>query len=185
MSRKITIASALALAGVLSAASPVVASAGGPLLSGYGGPGAGEQAIIGSTLLNGPRGGAGSGGSPGSGRFTGTSQAGSGGTASNGSGGAQASASGSTGGSAGGGSAGSPANTAKKDSGVSRADRIAGTLAGGAKANPYVYPTTLRAASADSPVLGISGGDALLIVATIATLTLIGALTIRLARLQR
>jgi hypothetical protein len=43
------------------------ALAGGPLLSGYGGPGAGAQAIIGGTLLNGPKGGpgGGSGGSPG------------------------------------------------------------------------------------------------------------------------
>ncbi len=33
------------------------ALASGPLLSGYGGPGAGAQAIIGGTLLNGPGGG--------------------------------------------------------------------------------------------------------------------------------
>jgi hypothetical protein len=37
---------------------PVSAQAGS-LLSGYGGPGAGNQAILGSTLLNGPRGGGG------------------------------------------------------------------------------------------------------------------------------
>ncbi len=51
----------------LSAIPAPAALAGGPLLSGYGGPGAGAQAILGGTLLNGPKGGpgGGSGGSPG------------------------------------------------------------------------------------------------------------------------
>ena len=66
MNRNIRIASALALAGFLAALAPLAAYAGSPLLSGYGGPGAGEQAIVGSTLIGGPRGGAGSGGSLGS-----------------------------------------------------------------------------------------------------------------------
>jgi hypothetical protein len=38
---------------------------GSSLLSGYGGPGQGNQAILGSALLNGPRGGSGNGGSAG------------------------------------------------------------------------------------------------------------------------
>ncbi len=41
-------------AGARRALRPRGALAGGPLLSGYGGPGAGAQAIIGGTLLNGP-----------------------------------------------------------------------------------------------------------------------------------
>jgi cobalamin biosynthesis Mg chelatase CobN len=47
------------------------ASRAGSLLSGYGGPGEGNQAILGSALLNGPSGGG--GGSGGSGRTAGTS----------------------------------------------------------------------------------------------------------------
>src|SRR5580692_5124645 len=57
-----------ALASLALFAIPAPAAlAGGPLLSGYGGPGAGAQAIIGGTLLNGPKGGSGggSGGGPG------------------------------------------------------------------------------------------------------------------------
>jgi hypothetical protein len=46
---------------ILLAVHAPVALAGGPLLSGYGGPGAGAQAIIGGTLLNGPGGGSGGG----------------------------------------------------------------------------------------------------------------------------
>jgi len=51
MKRPLTAAVAL-LADLSIAAAPVHAS---PLLSGYGGPGAGSQAILGATLLNGPR----------------------------------------------------------------------------------------------------------------------------------
>ncbi len=69
MTRKIWISSALALATALLVLAPTTAFAGSPLLSGYGGPGAGEQAILGSTLIGGSRGGgaSGSGGSGGSG----------------------------------------------------------------------------------------------------------------------
>jgi hypothetical protein len=44
-------------------AAPAVAQAD-PLLSGYGGPGQGNQAILGSALLNGPSGGSSGGGGP-------------------------------------------------------------------------------------------------------------------------
>ena len=50
---------ALALPAFLQA--PASAHAN-PLLSGYGGPGQGSQVLLGSTLLNGPRSGGGSGG---------------------------------------------------------------------------------------------------------------------------
>jgi hypothetical protein len=60
-SHHLTIAGALwALVLAVSALAPTAALAG-PLLSGYGGPGVGNQAILGSALLNGPSGG-GSGG---------------------------------------------------------------------------------------------------------------------------
>ncbi len=67
MTRKIWISSALALAAATLVLAPTTAFAGSPLLSGYGGPGAGEQAILGSTLIGGSRGGgaSGSGGSGG------------------------------------------------------------------------------------------------------------------------
>ena len=67
MHQKISIVSALtltlALVAILCVSVPTVALAGSPLLSGYGGPGTGEQAILGSTLVGGPGGGSGSGGS--------------------------------------------------------------------------------------------------------------------------
>ncbi len=59
MSRKSKIAPALTLTCLVLAAAPVAAFASSPLLSGYGGPGAGAQAIIGSTLSGGSSGGAG------------------------------------------------------------------------------------------------------------------------------
>src|SRR5436190_2536976 len=58
MKRPLTAAVAL-LADLSIAAAPVHAS---PLLSGYGGPGAGSQAILGATLLSGPRSHGGRGG---------------------------------------------------------------------------------------------------------------------------
>src|SRR5450755_4896336 len=47
------------LAGLMTVAPSSVFA--GPLLGGYGGPGAGNQAILGSALLNGPPGGGGTG----------------------------------------------------------------------------------------------------------------------------
>ncbi len=60
MRRNRIILGTLALLALLAVPAPA-ALAGGPLLSGYGGPGAGAQAIIGGTLLNGPKGGSGGG----------------------------------------------------------------------------------------------------------------------------
>ncbi len=96
MTRKIWISSALALATAMLVLAPMPAFAGSPLLSGYGGPGAGEQAVIGSTLIGGSRGG-GAGGSSGSGGSggaglpgpAGASTSASGGTSSTGSGSAR------------------------------------------------------------------------------------------------
>ena len=163
MNRKIRIAPALALAGALFASVPAVASPVGPLLSGYGAPGAGEQAIIGSALLNGPRGGTGSGGSPSSGGSSGTSGGGS-------------SEALSTGGSS------ASAGAAGRGRHVSRAGRGGGPQ--GASPGAYLYSSSPRSSSVDSPVLGFSGGDLMLLAGIIATLTLVGTLTIRLTRVQ-
>jgi hypothetical protein len=57
-----TVAPIFVLLAALAAAAPAVAQAN-PLLSGYGGPGVGNQAILGSALLNGG-GGAGGGSGP-------------------------------------------------------------------------------------------------------------------------
>src|SRR2546430_7195651 len=46
---------------LLAAALLAPSASAGPLLSGYGGPGGGNQAILGSGLLNGPGSGGGSG----------------------------------------------------------------------------------------------------------------------------
>ncbi len=65
MKRQRTIVSHSPCSRVRPRSLPAAALAGAPLLSGYGGPGAGAQAILGATLLNGP--GSGSSGSGSSG----------------------------------------------------------------------------------------------------------------------
>jgi hypothetical protein len=179
MNCKIRIAAALALTGLLTAATPLTAFAGSPLLSGYGGPGAGEQSIVGSTLLNAPHGGGGSGGSPGTGGSAGTSNgpgaSTSGGTTSNGQGVGLTGAAG---------SAGSSTSTDAGNAGrASRSGPSSGTQVN--RANAYVYPSSLSSTPADTPALGISSGDVFPLIGMIATLALIGAITLRLARLQR
>jgi hypothetical protein len=164
MNRKIRIASALALAGFLSASAPMAASAGSPLLSGYGGPGAGEQAIVGSTFLGGPHGGASSGGA--------------------GLGGLGGTLSGAGNSTPTGGRTGSGGSSSARRSPASGGASQAGAKLGRAGTSAFVYPSSLRFASASSPALGISGGDLVLLAAIIATLALVGTLTIRLARLQ-
>lgn len=182
----------LALAGFLCMSVSPPASAG-PLLSGYGAPGGGEQAIIGSALLGGPHGGSGAGGSSGSGGSQGSrgasrggSSGNSGGTASNGSGRGREGASGSTGGTVvpSGRAAGSN-GSAGRDGSASHIRVNAGPRPQTAGTAVYVYPTSLRLASADSSALAISGGDLLALIAAIACLSLVGVLTARLVRLQR
>jgi hypothetical protein len=181
MDRKIRIATALALVltGAIGVSVPATALAGSPLLSGYGGPGAGEQAILGSTLLKGPSGGSSSGGSSGSGGSSNSgSSTGTGATAAD-----EAAPTRATGGS-------TPSSQGSKraettghtgSSPLRQTDRKSLARAG---ASAYVYPTTLRLASDDTPVLGISGTNLIVLAGTIATLALLGVLTIRLGRLQ-
>ncbi|MGA9874542.1 MAG: hypothetical protein WBQ21_01910 [Solirubrobacteraceae bacterium] len=189
MNRILRIASTLALASFVSVLAPAVAAAGSPLLSGYGGPGGGEQSILGSALL----GGAGPDGSSGSGGSGGAGSGGSAATTSGGSGTGLARAgepaeglgSAGTGGTGAGGAASRPGGGSTSNRGGAHTGRNAGTPAHGAGARAYVSPSSLRLASADSSALEISGGDVLLLVATIATLGLVGVLTIRWGRLQQ
>jgi hypothetical protein len=174
MNRKNRIASAMALVGVLAAVAPVSVYAGSPLLSGYGGPGAGEQAIVGSTLLGGPRGGAGSGGSSGLGAGGGNGSSGGGNGSSSGSNVAG------TGGT-------SPSDSG---SGSSKAASRRASQAGGsagiqpAQARAYVYPSVPASAQGDSSVIGISLGDVFPMIAVAAMIAVVGVLTVRLSRLQ-
>ncbi len=156
----------------LSAAVPAVADAGS-LLSGYGGPGQGNQAILGSALLNGRAGGGGStgGGSTGGGSLT----AGTGG----GEGAVGSRASEARTGAAGGGPA--PKSTGReKHINNSRVG-----AASGAGSHPYRGTSGSAASRAQvggSQTLGFSGGDALYIFLAVGALGVTAAFTRRLAR---
>lgn len=189
MKRKIRIASALALAGSLAALAPTAASATSPLLSGYGGPGAGEQTIVGSTHLGGPSGGGSAGGGStgghGAGATGGASESGD--AAPNSSGGAPSGAGGATftkGGATSGGTLSGRTGSVGKPTARPRAGGGGILHVGRAGTSAFVYPSSLRSASASSSALGVSGGGLVLLVGVIAMLALVGTLTIRLARLQ-
>lgn len=173
MNRQIKIALALVLTGMLYASAPLVASAAsGPLLSGYGGPGAGEQAIIGATLLNG--GGGASSGGPASSRGS--------------NGPAHESAAGSSNGAGTSGSSSGGSRGARRAGGASRSPSSNTTIptnrsqARGART--YVYPNGASTAQRASSVIGISSGDVLPLIGIVATLALVAVLTVRFARLQ-
>jgi hypothetical protein len=158
----------------LSAALPAAAPANS-LLSGYGGPGQGNQAILGSALLNGPRsgGGGGSGAANGSSSAsrvaTPTSQGSAASTTSAGSGARRHA----TGGAAGRGSA-------------SAEGSAQGGAAGLAPGASSLYPASDRGGAAQqSGTLGLSGEDFVYIILGLGMLTLTGVLTKRLTRTKR
>jgi hypothetical protein len=134
-----------------------MATAAGPLLSGYGGPGQGNQAILGSTLLNVPHGGS-SGGPPSA------------------AGGAPAVSSASSGGSvATGGVASSPAPHAR------HAPRHAAPQTTTAPSDPNaIYAELERRASEPSGMLGLTGEDLVYLLIGLGVLAL-GALFTRRA----
>jgi hypothetical protein len=184
MNRKRKIAVASTLSSLALVGAPVSAFSSSPLLSGYGGPGAGEQAIIGSTLSGGPSGG-GPSGSSGSLGHVSASQSGPGAAAGGGIAGSTA-----TGGIQAVGSAGGPSPSRGHGGGAPHAAGLTSTRAGAAsvgakQTEAFVYPSSLRPASNSSPALGISGGDLLVLLAVLTTLGLVGTLTLRLSRLQR
>jgi hypothetical protein len=161
----------------LWAALPVAAPAS-PLLSGYGGPGQGNQAILGSALLNGPR----SGGGGGSGAAGGSSTTGASRVATPTSQGKNAASTLSaapraskhdTGGGAGRGAA----------SAEGSAQGRASELSSGASS---VYPASDRGGAAQqSGTLGLSGEDFVYIIVGLGVLALTGVLTKRLSRIKR
>jgi hypothetical protein len=177
----------------MTAALPVSALAS-PLLSGYGGPGQGNQAILGSALLNGPNGGRGGGssGSSGSSGSNGSSvsngSSGSGGSSrsetSSGAAPAKGSGGGSGGGSARGGSAASGNGKAggRQGSGRREGGSQRGTGAAASSAASF-YPASERvAAGQQGGALGLSAADLVYIILAVGTLAFMGVLTRRMTR---
>jgi hypothetical protein len=169
---------ALCAAGLFSGAADA-----GSLLSGYGGPGEGNQAVLGSALINGPSGkggaggagGAGAGGYPVAGSLALASQS----TSATGHGGAGRSR------------PGAAATDAKRGSGVRANGKHAPTTAAqssnrGSQAYIGAYgQTASRRAHGGSQTLGLSGADLLYILLALGLLVLTGVLTRRLARANR
>ena len=157
-----TLALLLACSGLPPAAA--AAAGGGSLLSGYGGPGEGSQAILGSTLLNGPKGGGGAGGR-----------------------GAAPSAGGGGGAGASEGAAPAPATSTGSAPRSLHIHARPNHSRGGAtvvEARTGRLPAVASApgTSVGSQPLGLSAGDLLFILLALASLGLTGLLTTRLAR---
>ena len=141
------------------------AAGAGSLLSGYGGPGQGNQAILGSALLNGRSDGGGS------------SQGGSTTGRTGGEGAAGSRPSGVPAGAAGGRHASRSAARGKQ---VPQAAKASGSAS-----QPYARTSgsaASRAGVGGSQTLGLSGADLLYILLALAALSLTGVLTKRLAR---
>jgi hypothetical protein len=173
-----TIAMLTLIALAISAVLPALANAGS-LLSGYGGPGEGNQAILGSALLNGPSGKGGSGG--GSGGAAGTAQSGSYGSliASAGEGqsvGASHRSAVST---------DSSGPRSSKSGGKQRHAEADAGKASNAASQPYTQtnrPSTQTSGGGSSQPLGLSGADLLYILLALVVLALTGVATRGLVR---
>jgi hypothetical protein len=178
MKRHRTIILIVGLLAVLGTA-PTDAALASSLLSGYGGPGQGNQAILGSALLNRPGGGSGSSGNGSGDSSSLASSAGSSTTSS------EAAAANGTG--------------SSSQSGTGH--EASGTGASGAHRGSQAHRSAARSASAPSiadvyaaaergrqvpstPAFGLSGADLLLIVLVLGMLALIGVLSRRLTRLR-
>jgi hypothetical protein len=144
----------------LSLALAATASAGS-LLSGYGGPGQGNQAILGSALVNGPSGGSGGGGAAAS-------------VSGEGSGAPSAAGSGATG------HGGS--SHAKGAGGGRSGERSSGSARGANTDTGTKVSVTPQAAVGGSSVLGLSGVDVLYILLALAVLVATGLLTRQMTR---
>jgi hypothetical protein len=179
MIRHSRIISTLSLLAILAIA-PAPASAGS-LLSGYGAPGGGAQAIVGSALVNGPRGGGGPGASgSGSSSATGASGAASrGSTSTQGAAGGQA-----TGQSA---SHGGALNKIQSTHGESHASPGRSEAPSGTSGGASPAYTASGAASAvhlgDSGALGFTGSDLRLVVLVLGILAVAAGFTRRMARM--
>jgi hypothetical protein len=147
---------------------------GDPLLSGYGSPGEGSQAMIGATLVNGPRGGGGSGSSGVGGASTGEGAVNLAAPA------ASSRSSGSSSATRGGSSS---------KSGSARGAGTAGTAGSGARAQSAdqtgfaSYPRSERVVGAQTSfVSGVSGSDLLYALVALGCLLLTAFATVRLAK---
>jgi hypothetical protein len=146
------------------------------LLSGYGGPGQGNQAILGSALLNRPGGGSGSSGG--------------------GSGDSSSLASSSTTSSEAAASSGTGSSTQTGGAGKTSSSRASGVHRGSQAHRPAVRPASSPSiadvyAAAErgrptpsTPAFGLSGAELLLIVLVLGMLALIGVLSRRLTRVS-
>ena len=160
-----TITRTIALVATLSVAAPAAAPAS-PLLSGYGGPGQGDQAILGSALLNGSGGGGGSAGTGASsitiGRANGTPN------------GATAPGQATSGGPSRQTTGAAPRGT--DPAGAGRGGQVSGVASN-------TYPSSeQRGVAQPSGTLGLSGEDLLYILLAFGTLAFAGVLTWRLTR---
>lgn len=164
MMRHQRIISIVAFVALLLALLPSAAFANS-LLSGYGGPGEGNQAILGSALLNTPKGGAGGGGSAGQ---SSSSQP------------ATTSAA----------QAGGSSGTSKQTPSARHTTHVrsgkhgtAGGNASGSATSSVIYPAASReVTTGGSRALGLSGADFAYIILALGVLALTGFLTLRLAR---
>jgi len=182
------------LAGGLAILALVVVPASaqaGSLLSGYGGPGEGSQAVLGSALTGGPRGGSGGSGGPGGSGPAATSSTGGGGSeAAPGSSSAETLGSEGTRRGADGANHGAGASTptgrgnaGTAGGGAQNAGTAAGAGAARAQRLESFYPATERVpAGGQGVVLGLTGQDILFILLTAALLIAIGLVTRRLDR---
>ena len=160
--RTVTVLAALTLS--LCSVGAATASAG-TLLSGYGGPGQGNQAILGSGLLNTPGGGQGGGSGSGAGTASGAS-----GTSA-------------TSGSASGGSTGA-AHGGKGTHGAPSHESAKGSATGGSVAAGAGSAVVTQTASVSVPTLGLSGADLLYTLLAVAVLVMTAVFTRQLARRQ-
>jgi hypothetical protein len=152
------VAIALALPAVVPASAPASS-----ILSGYGGPGQGTQAILGSTLLNGPSGGAGGGPQGGSS----TAESAIGAANSN---------------SGGGGGGGTSATTRGRTDASRRAGQTVGARQGPSAARPLSTLAISRASTGGSGVLGLSDTGFLVVLLALGALVFTGMLTRGLAK---
>lgn len=166
MTRHLKIASILGLTGLLLA--PASSGASSPLLSGYGGPGAGNQVILGSMLLNTPGGGSGSSGQGGAG----------------GSGSSLSSVRSETASSSSRQASSTPQAFARKGRSAVSPSTSTGRAGTSQGSHGEALASSLSGAGGGG-TLGLTGQDLLFICLTLAALACMAALTKRLARVPR
>ncbi|HEY1689386.1 MAG TPA: hypothetical protein VGF95_11065 [Solirubrobacteraceae bacterium] len=178
---------AVTIAAAMLLAAPASATAGeSPLLSGYGGPGAGEQQLIGATLVGG-RGSSSGGGGPTSGNGAGQERAAVAPSESSnsaedaGSNGAENAGSG--GGPQQGGGKGQ-SHRRSGHAGLAPSHKTSGQPSGPSSQPAPRAPLAARNAASQSLALGLSGSQLLMVVLLAFVLLLIATATWRLTRLE-